>query len=80
MYRLVKCYHPPANITHLADYILVPEDKVYDHTKELYEKGLDRKVNPPQIETELHEFFRWKVRYLSMSKILKWVVDILIDL
>lgn len=36
----VKCYHPRINETHLADYILVPFDQVYEHTKELYFKGL----------------------------------------
>lgn len=36
----VRCYHPRINETHLADYILVPFDQVYEHTKQLYLDGM----------------------------------------
>lgn len=34
--KFVKCYHPSINKTHLSDYILVPEERVYEHTKNMY--------------------------------------------
>lgn len=58
--KLIRCYHPPVNISHLADYILVPENEIYNYTKRLYEKGLGHKVTPPQRVNELQEFFKWK--------------------
>lgn len=75
----IKCYHPPVNITHLEDWILVPEEDVFNYTKELYEKGLEHKAIPPQQEIELQEFFRWKVRYKSSNRFIKWLVDMLIS-
>ena len=41
----VTCYHPPVNETHLASYILVPTEKVYSYTEELYKKALAKGAN-----------------------------------
>jgi len=51
--RLIKCYNPPVNESHLADYILVPEEKVYEHTKELYMKA---RKNPNKLEDSIKNF------------------------
>lgn len=71
----IRCYHPPVNIIHLADYIYVPKEDVYTYTKKLYGLGIEHKATPPQREHELQEFFRWKVRYMSCNGIVRWIID-----
>lgn len=53
--KLIKCYNPPVNEIHLADYILVPDEKVYGHTKELYIKARE---NPNKLEDYIKDFTR----------------------
>lgn len=78
--KLIKCYYPPINITHLGDYILVQSEDVHKYTKELYEKGIGHKVIPPQNEYELQEFFRWKIRYKSVNLVFRYIIDFLMAL
>jgi hypothetical protein len=65
----------PVNITHLGDTIMVPEERVYEHCKALYEEGLGHRYIPTQRENELLEFFEWKVKYRSSN--FKWLIDLL---
>lgn len=51
--KFIKCYNPPVNEMHLADSILVPEDKVYEHTKELY---MNARLNPKKLEKFIKNF------------------------
>lgn len=76
----IRCYYEPVNIVQLGSEILVPEEQVYDYTKELYEKGLGRRTIPTQREEELQSFFLWRVKYKSTNIIFRKIIDILMNI
>ena len=72
---MIKCYYPPINIVHLGDSIYMDEDKVYEYTKELYERGLGHKATPPQIELDVHDLYRLRGRYNTAPRLSRWIID-----
>jgi len=76
--KYIYCYRPRINLTDLGDHILVPEEKVYDYTKTLYERALETKVNPTGSEEEIHNFFRWKIKISRLGYIKKKIIKFLL--
>lgn len=74
---MIECYHPPVNIAHMSDKIYMSEDKVFEYTKELYEKGLGRKTIPIQSEDDIQRYFRWEVKYISTNYVFRKIIDFL---
>ena len=78
MEGFIRCYRTPINVADLGEEIFVPLEGVYSYTKELYELGRGYRSILPIGEAKALEFYHWTVRYNSLSRLSKWVVDRLI--